>query len=93
MWGWWKSKRRRPDLYLTLYTRKGCHLCDTARIHLLRWQTEYRFELQIVDIDADSALVERFGKCVPVVTVNDKVRFRGHVNEVLFRRLMEAPSV
>lgn len=80
----------RDDLQLILYTRQGCHLCDTAWEQLLGAQKRYGFRLEKQDVDSDVDLVERYGKCVPVVTVNGKVRFRGAVNPVLLRRLLTA---
>ncbi len=91
MWGWWRSKKRRPDLHLVLFTRAGCHLCDTAHEQLVRWQRQYRFSLELKDIATSEELTQAYGNCIPVVTVNGKVRFRGKVNDVLFQRLMTAP--
>jgi glutaredoxin len=73
-----------------LYTRRGCHLCATAWECLRRAQRRRRFTLTVVDVDTDPDLVARYGDCVPVVTVNDKVRFRGVVNPVLLARLLDA---
>lgn len=68
----------------TLYTRAGCHLCEEARALL----TRYGLRLELVDIDADEALRERFNDCVPVVFIGRKERFRGRVNEVLLKRIL-----
>jgi len=70
-----------------LYTRRGCHLCEAAAATLARARRRHAFHLEVVDIDADPALVERHGLQVPVVTVNGKLRFRGQVNPVLLERL------
>ncbi len=43
-----------------------------------------------MDVDADPQLAAQFGECVPVVTVNGKIRFRGRVNPVLLERLLQA---
>jgi glutaredoxin len=67
-----------------LYTRPGCHLCEEAEA-LLR---KHGLEPQLVDIDADPQLRERYTTCVPVVVIDGKERFRGRVNEVLLRRLL-----
>jgi glutaredoxin len=67
-----------------LYTRRRCHLCDDALATLNR----FGLEPQLVDIDADPTLRERFDHCVPVVEIDGKVRFRGRVNEVLLRRIL-----
>lgn len=69
---------------VVLYTRAGCHLCDEA--HDLLVQSGLRPRL--VDIDADPALVERYGTCVPVVEFDGQERFRGRVDAVLLRRLL-----
>ena len=69
---------------VTLYTRRGCHLCDDALAVLLR----HGLHPQLVDIDADSVLRERYNECVPVVEINGRERFRGRINEVLLIRLL-----
>ena len=72
--------------HVVLYTRDGCHLCDEAKQILMR----HGIKPQEVDIDEDPELVQRFGECVPVVTIDGAVRFRGRVNEVLLRRLLRS---
>ena len=67
-----------------LYTRKDCHLCDEAKATLVR----HGLVPEEVDIDLDSALVEQYNECVPVVVLDGVVRFRGRVEEVLLRRLL-----
>jgi len=73
---------------VVLYTRAGCHLCDDAARLLRRYDALYP-QLEIVDIDSSPDLVEQFNTCVPVVEVDGKIRFRGKVSEVLFKRLIE----
>jgi len=45
---------------------------------------------QLVDIDADPELRQRYNECVPVIAIDGKERFRGRVNEVLLARLLAA---
>ncbi len=90
MWPW--RKPQRPDWRIVFYTRQGCHLCDDAKTLVEALQAEYGFTVEIQDIDGDPQLREKFTTCVPVVEVNGKVRFRGQVNAVLFRRLLNASS-
>jgi glutaredoxin len=92
-WNWLKSMWPRKKLRhwnIVLYTREGCHLCEQAWEQLERQRRRFEFDLRLVDVDADAELVRQYGECVPVVVVNDKVRFRGVVNPVLLRRLLEA---
>ncbi|HZV07157.1 MAG TPA: glutaredoxin family protein [Gemmataceae bacterium] len=71
-----------------MYTRRGCHLCEQAWQQLERAKQRYGFTLQQVDVDGDPQLVSEYGECVPVVTIDGKVRFRGVVNRVLLERLL-----
>lgn len=77
---------------MVLYTRRGCHLCETAWNHLRQEQRRYRFPLTVVDVDSDPEWIARYGECVPVVTAAGKVRFRGGVNRVLLARLLRAEA-
>jgi glutaredoxin len=81
---------QRPDLHFVHYTRRGCHLCETAWAILDEARKRHGFTLQSVDIDTSAELVAQYGTCVPVVIVNGKVRFRGAVNPVLLQRLLDA---
>jgi len=71
-----------------LYTRQGCHLCDEARAVLER----HGLSPRLVDIDADPLLREQYNECVPVVEIDGCERFRGRVNEVLLKRLLNSQA-
>jgi hypothetical protein len=52
----------------TLYSRSWCHLCEDLLEALLALQTPaLRFCVDVVDVDADPALVARFDELVPVL--------------------------
>ena len=52
----------------TLYSRSYCHLCDDMLVALKAMQDDMtRFDIDVVDVDADEALVERFDELVPVL--------------------------
>jgi len=72
-----------------LYTRAGCHLCDDA----LAMLTRYGLRPEVIDIDGDGELAAQYGQCVPVVLIDGRLRFRGHVDERLLRRLLRPPSL
>ncbi len=61
---------------VTLYTRAGCHLCDAARERLERARERAVFRLEVVDIDGDASLRERYNEDVPVVAVDGRELFR-----------------
>jgi len=72
------------NLEATLYTRLGCHLCDEAAAVLAR----HGLHVTKIDVDSDPELARRYTNCVPVVVIDGKERFRGRVDELLLRRLM-----
>ena len=76
---------------LTLYTRRGCHLCEQAeeRLRLLD------FPYTPVDVDTDPALRARHGDDVPVLATGERVLLRGvlsraRLSELKLRLLREA---
>jgi glutaredoxin len=54
---------------VTVYTRQGCHLCDDA-ITVVRDVATGRARIELIDIDADPDLVERYTVRVPVIAVD-----------------------
>ncbi|NRR32363.1 glutaredoxin family protein [Oxalobacteraceae bacterium] len=55
-------------MHFTLYSRSYCHLCEDMHQALLRLRTpQHPFTVDIIDVDADEALVARFDELVPVL--------------------------
>ena len=57
---------------ITLYSRKGCNLCDDARTVIEQVCAELGERYDEVDIDADPELQRRFGEEVPVTFVDGR---------------------
>ena len=55
---------------LTLLTRDGCHLCQTAAEALTRIGAEAGLVPDVVDVDADPELQAEYGDRVPVVLLD-----------------------
>jgi hypothetical protein len=51
----------------TLYSRSYCHLSDDMLAGLQALAGAQPFAVDVIDIDADPALVERFDELVPVL--------------------------
>jgi glutaredoxin len=73
---------------LTVYTRRGCHLCDDMMQALERLRPELGFQLLEVDIDTDPGLRRRYDTRVPVLAAGEveicdyfleEVRLRAHL--------------
>ena len=54
-------------MHLTLYFREYCSLCHAMRDALRPYQARHGFTLDVIDVDNDPALVERFDELVPVL--------------------------
>jgi glutaredoxin len=91
---WWRHFQWRiaAVIQVVLYSREGCHLCHTAEALLEEMRLTYSFQLSLVDIDKDAELAGLYNECVPVISVNGRVRFRGIVNRVLLERLLQTES-
>jgi glutaredoxin len=88
--GTWKpADAGRRFARLVVYSRPECHLCDDAKAVLADY-AEYLPQIEDVDIDSDPELQARFGESIPVVEIDGEVRFRGRVDEILLRRMIEA---
>ena len=72
------------DRLLTLYSRAGCHLCGEMLEALRSLQGLERFEIQVTDVDGDSALRQRYGDDVPVLA---------HGGRELCRHRLDAEAV
>ncbi|HEV2612051.1 MAG TPA: glutaredoxin family protein [Noviherbaspirillum sp.] len=50
-----------------LYSRSYCHLCDDMLEALQSLSGEYAFTVEVIDVDADEALVAQYDELVPVL--------------------------
>jgi glutaredoxin len=66
---------------VTLYTRRGCHLCERVEGLLRRARRQADFEIEFVDVDKTDDLKQRYGEQVPVVAIDGEELF-GHAMEM-----------
>ena len=57
------------SLALTLYSRPGCHLCETMLEQLQPFVADYGLSVQVVDIDSDDKLLRRYAIRIPVLAL------------------------
>lgn len=74
---------------VTLYTREGCHLCDSAKIAMQPILQEFGARLREVDIDRDSVLQRRYTNDVPVIFIGSHEAARHRLDASDFRRKLE----
>jgi glutaredoxin len=66
---------------VTLYTRRGCHLCDDARDAIERVRENAPFSLVEIDIESDDALHRAYLERIPVVELDGEELFEHFVDE------------
>ena len=54
-------------VHFNLYSRSYCHLCDDMLAALENLRAEFDFSVEVIDVDADEALIERYDELVPVL--------------------------
>ncbi len=89
-WQWLSRRRPLAEVEVVLYTRRNCPLCDEAHAFLHDEQRHGLFRLLRRDVDDSTVTRLQFGDDVPVVVVNGQVRFRGRINPILWRRLIQS---
>lgn len=57
---------------VTLYTRAGCGLCRDAEDLLRKLQGVIRFDVELVDVDADPAAYGGYSERVPVIVLDGR---------------------
>ena len=53
--------------HFILYSRSYCHLCEDMLHALEKFRPEHEFSVEVIDVDADEALVQRYDELVPVL--------------------------
>jgi len=53
--------------HFTLYSRSYCHLCDDMLLALKALQADFSFTIEVIDVDADPALVAVYDELVPIL--------------------------
>jgi len=73
---------------VVLYSREGCHLCDTAREVIAAEQRRTPFVFEEVDVGGNDDLELEYGIRVPVVEVDGTERFEIEVDPREFAELV-----
>ena len=65
---------------LVLYHRRGCHLCEQMLAAIYGTYGD-EVEVELVDVDTDPALKERYGLRIPVLAAGQKVICEARLDE------------
>lgn len=75
-------------MVFSLYTRRGCHLCEAAEDMLAAFASTATVEL--VDVDAHPDLERLYGSRVPVLTADGVVLVEGRFDEATLAGLLRS---
>jgi glutaredoxin len=76
------------DHQVTLLTRVGCHLCETAEQLLRQMSGELGFAYREVDVDASEVLRNEYSDRVPVILLDGKEHGYWRVEEARLRKAL-----
>ena len=78
----------RVNHQVTLLTRAGCHLCETAEQTLRRLAAELGFSYREVDVDGSQTLRDEYSDRVPVILLDGKEHGYWRVEEPRLRKAL-----
>jgi hypothetical protein len=83
---------RVPVIALTIYSRRGCHLCDDMKAIVERVARESGAEVavEVIDISGDPDLEARYRLEIPVLMIDGKKAAKYRVTEAELARMIEA---
>jgi glutaredoxin len=83
---------QQEPFHITIYTRKGCGLCDQVKEKVERVARDYSIKLEMFDITQDAALEEAYGQLIPVVHIDGEKVFVSKMTELWLRRELDIRS-
>ena len=57
---------------VTVYSRTGCHLCESAIEQIESVKSELNFKLEVKLIDNNPELEKQYGEQIPVILIDDQ---------------------
>ena len=73
---------------VTVYSRRGCHLCEVAMQKVAELQNEFGYTVDEVFIDGNDELTNLYGEQVPVIHIDGKPHDFFRVDEARFRKAL-----
>lgn len=73
---------------VTLFTKKDCGLCRQAEHVIARLRRKRQFDLELVDIEQDRSVFDRYWDRIPVVAVDGKEVAEAPLDERRLRALL-----
>jgi len=77
-------------MFVRLYARPGCHLCDVAREVIEAERGGCGFTFEEISVEGDDGLELEYGIRIPVVTIDGREAFEIEVDPAEFAALVRA---
>ncbi len=74
---------------VVLYSRPGCHLCETAAAALSHLSARFPHRLEVVDIGGDAELLARYGSTIPVLVAGSR-EYPAPLTPAILQQALEA---
>lgn len=74
---------------VTVYSRHGCHLCESAEMTINSLAQDLEFSVEILYIDGIEELEKLYGNEVPVIHINGEHHDFYRVDPVRFKTSLE----
>jgi glutaredoxin len=75
-----------PEPRITVYSKPGCHLCDSAKEVVARVAADTGAGWVDVDINSDPELVDEYAEMIPVIMLDGRMHGYFRVEEERLRR-------
>lgn len=72
-----------------IMTKSDCCLCDTAKAVVGQVLKNYDARIDLIDIESNPVLLERYKEKIPVVLINGEESFVYKVHEVTLRKKLD----
>jgi len=80
--------RYRAMIALTLYSRRGCHLCEQMKAVIQHVAQTTPLQLEEIDISTSAELEDRYGLEIPVLLVAGKKAAKYRIGEEELRKVL-----
>ena len=77
-------------MVLTLYTKPGCHLCESMKALLANAKAQQPFELTVIDISDNPALRRLYQNHIPVLLKDGKEIARHRIDVTKLSALLSS---
>lgn len=74
--------------HITIYSKKGCHLCEVAMQKLLEIRQEFPFSLTEIDIENNDELFQKYKYLIPVIEIDGKIVFTYKLDENKLKEIL-----